>query len=425
MTDPGLSARARAKLEKADIRLVRDDFFFGSLAAQLPWVESADEETCSVDGINRYYSPKFIDELTLDQTIAVSKHEILHVAQGHCFRRGGREADLWNVACDHEINQFIPNLPKGALLDPTFKGMAAEDIFALKRKAKSNKDAQQQDQKSGQGQGSPQQGQGQPSQQPGQGQGASGQGQPGTQPAQSGGGSCPWGKVKDAPVKSVGEKAALEQQWQQRVLQAAMAAKAQAGKEGDLPGWISDLVKDIRAPKVDWREVLRRFCQQVLVTDYTWSRPNKRFRHLGLYLPSPVKEGLQEIVVVVDTSGSIDLEMLAQFAGELTAVVEDVRPEKVHVVYCDTRIAHTDEFGPNDEIKLEAKGRGGTDFRPPFEWVEEQGIDPACLVYLTDMECTKFPDEPNYPVLWASYGRARWNDRAPFGEVVIVKQMYD
>ena len=67
---------------------------------------------------------------------------------------------------------------------------------------------------------------------------------------------------------------------------------------------------------------------------------------------------------------------------------------------------------------LYRKGRGGTDFRPGFEWLDEQGIQPAVCLYFTDMECSDYPEaEPGFPVTWVNWGPrpSDWN-REPWGE---------
>jgi predicted metal-dependent peptidase len=72
------------------------------------------------------------------------------------------------------------------------------------------------------------------------------------------------------------------------------------------------------------------------------------------------------------------------------------------------------QFGPSEPIQLEPKGGGGTDFRPVFEWVEQNQLMPACLIYLTDLCCHSYPAPPDYPVLWVTESRRT----APFGETV-------
>jgi len=72
---------------------------------------------------------------------------------------------------------------------------------------------------------------------------------------------------------------------------------------------------------------------------------------------------LGEIVVAVDTSGSIGKRELEQFAGEISAISEETQPEAIHVVYCDAAVQSTQEFRASEPVRLEPKGGGGTDFR--------------------------------------------------------------
>jgi predicted metal-dependent peptidase len=121
-----------------------------------------------------------------------------------------------------------------------------------------------------------------------------------------------------------------------------------------------------------------------------------------------------EIVIAVDTSGSIGKRELEQFAGEISAISEETQPEAIHVVYCDAAVQSAQEFRASEPVRLEPKGGGGTDFRPTFEWVTENDVAPVCLIYLTDLCCDSFPDPPEYPVLWVTDSRTT----APFGETV-------
>jgi predicted metal-dependent peptidase len=134
----------------------------------------------------------------------------------------------------------------------------------------------------------------------------------------------------------------------------------------------------------------------------------------GLYLPSVERRGLGEIVIAVDTSGSIGKLELEQFAGEVSAISEEAQPEAIHVLYCDAAVQSTQEFTASEPVRLEPRGGGGTDFRPAFEWVEKNDIAPVCLIYLTDLCCHSFPEAPEYPVLWVTDSRKT----APFGETV-------
>ena len=159
---------------------------------------------------------------------------------------------------------------------------------------------------------------------------------------------------------------------------------------------------------------MRDFVTARTPSDYRWNPPNRRFVASGLYLPSVARIGLGTIVIGVDTSGSIGDKELEQFAAEISSICDEAQPESVHVVYCDAAVQGVQEFGPSEPIQLQPKGGGGTDFRPVFQWVEENGIDPACLIYLTDLFCHSYPNPPEYPVLWVTDSRRT----PPFGETI-------
>ena len=124
--------------------------------------------------------------------------------------------------------------------------------------------------------------------------------------------------------------------------------------------------------------------------------------------------------VVVGESGSA---RQAQSAAEIVAVNDGVRPRRLIVMDCDTRVTQVQIFERGDAVDFElqpVRGGGGTSFVEPFRRLSAEGIHPAFLVYLTDMD-GRFPDEaPSYPVLWASTTPLKRAKKAPFGETVEV-----
>jgi predicted metal-dependent peptidase len=168
-------------------------------------------------------------------------------------------------------------------------------------------------------------------------------------------------------------------------------------------------------PRVDWREALQRFIRSRAKTDYSWSRPNRRFS--PLYLPSMDSPTCGPLVVVIDVSGSVSQSVLDQFIAEVRDIAETLRPEEVIVMCADTHVRSIERFRPGDEITVKPTGGGGTAFDDPFRKVEEEDIRPEALVYLTDLIGSCFAPEPHYPVLWASTAR----ERAPYGEVIRVR----
>lgn len=348
-----MSLSAAKQMIKARANLLMEHPFFGSLALRLTVVEDSSIETANCDGHTLRYNPTFIDSLDISETKGLIAHEVMHPALGHTTRRGSRDPKKWNKACDYAENPLLIaaglTLPKGALVDPAYTG-SAEQIYTLLPDSNDPNE--------------------------------------GDDPGGSGG-------VADSPTGTNVEQE--EAEWKMAVSQAAHIAK----QAGDLPAYLKRMVDEVLTPVIPWRNVLRRFMTERMPDDYSWARGNRRFLAQGIYLPSRTDiEHIGVVVVTIDTSGSIQQKELDEFATEITAIIADTRPAKTIVIYCDAAIAHIDEFGPEDELTFAAHGGGGTDFRPPFVWLEEQGITPKAFVYLTDGHGA-FPErELEFPVLW-------------------------
>ena len=376
------------KLTRARTRLLLSQPFFGALALRMQPVPADHLDTMGTDGKTLFYNPDFVESLSMDELVGVLAHEVMHPACQHHTRRGGRDPKRWNIAADYAINPIILDngftLPEGALVDAAYSGLSAEAIYARLPEP----------QESGNG---------------GTGQSAC------PDPGRCGG---IMDATDSAGHSSPAASAAAESECRQALAQAATIAK----NTGKLPGTLARLVDEILNPKVDWREVLRRFIENTTRQEYRWTPPNRRFVHQGLYLPSCRSEGMPPMAVAIDTSASVTQEEMNQFAAELNAILVDCMPEEVHVLYCDSTLQRVDVLSPHDlPLSLEAMAGGGTDFRPPFEWLEDADISPACIVYLTDLQCSNFPDEPSCPTLWATTASPDilgYYGAPPFGEIV-------
>jgi predicted metal-dependent peptidase len=127
-----------------------------------------------------------------------------------------------------------------------------------------------------------------------------------------------------------------------------------------------------------------------------------------------VREGVGEIAIAVDCSGSVCGRQLRLFEAEIRSILEGQRPQRVHVLYFDSMVQKVETYSAGEPVNLTPVGGGGTDFGPCFTWLEERGIHPQTLVFLTDL-CGTFPEiAPDYPVLWASIECRQ----APFGSVI-------
>jgi VWA-like domain (DUF2201)/Putative metallopeptidase domain len=310
---------------------------------------------------------------------------------------GIRRATMPSTLCSLDAGL---TLPKDILIDHRYRGMSAERIYNL------IEEQQDQDRSTGEreNQDSPSS-HGESAKQP---NGLSADGEP-TVPATPGG----FGQVLDAPEpegddgETVAEQA---REWKIAVEQAENVAKI-AGK---LPAGVTRSLEQSEAAGVDWRELLRRAWSETIPSDYSWVPPNRRHIWAGLYLPGVRSEGADEIAIAVDCSGSINARQLGLFEAEIRSILEGQRPSRIHVLYFDTEVQKAEVYQVGQPIALTPIGGGGTNFAPCFRWLDERGIVPQTLVFLTDL-CGAFPkDTPAYPVLWASTE----SRRAPFGQVI-------
>jgi len=391
------------RIQKARTALLLDHPFFGTLLFRLGGRPSNTIETMATDGVSLFYNPQFMEKLNAAELAGVLAHEVMHPALQHHTRRGDRDHKRWNIACDYAINPMLLDagltLPKDVLVDHRFRGMSAERIYNLVEEQETAQDPSE-----------PSSADQAPS-----GAGGGNQPPPSDSPSELNAPVTPggFGQVLDAPEPEAGQgNSAAEQarEWQIAVEQAESVAKL-AGK---LPAGVTRGLEETRAAGVDWRELLRRAWSDTIPADYSWARPNRRHIWAGLYLPGVVSEGIGEIAIAVDCSGSVSARQLGLFEAEIRSILTGQRPRQVHVLYFDAEVHKAEVYQAGEPIILAPVGGGGTDFRPCFDWLAERGITPQTLVFLTDLRGT-FPSEaPGYPVLWASAERGS----APFGQVI-------
>ena len=432
--------------------------FFGSLALRLPLRPDPTRETLASDGRELRYSPSWAARTDGDRIKTAVARVVFACALKHHTRRGGRDPERWQRASQlvthGELRRAGFVLPAEA---EAWEDVSVEDAYDRLAGEPGGQDASGKPEGDAGGSESVGSGgggtagddasgaedggsdSGGPSGNAGDDGGSGDSGSSGDpvsdsgQDGPAGDGDSPappshdpagTGEVMDAAARGEDDGAspggapldvaAEEQAWDEAMHQAVSLATAQ----GSRPGRIEETLRDAHRSRLDWRTLLRRYLVCAARDDYRWSVPNRRFIDGGLYLPSMHCEGLGALAVLIDTSRSLDRATLARFWTELRAVAGELRPDTLAVVQVDTEVQDTAvyRFGDLPET-LTAKGRGGTDFRPGFAWLAREGIVPDCCLYLTDMECDRYPAvPPPFPVLWCNWGPAPPVLREPWGE---------
>ncbi|MEO5344141.1 MAG: VWA-like domain-containing protein [Gammaproteobacteria bacterium SHHR-1] len=364
------------RLDKAKVQLTMRHPFIASLLLRRELCVTEDVTTASIDRRGQIrVNPTFADQQTDRQLQFLLAHECMHHAFSHTLRRGARDPQLWNQAGDAVINEtliqsgigeFIP----GGVRMPGAENLSSEEVYARLQ--------QDPDQAQASGRGT------------GIGDDLDESGEP-----------------MDAAER---DEAIAEAQ--RELVEAVSAAKM----AGSLPAGIARLVKEALVSHTPWHDILADYMQTFVNAGYSWSRPNRRFICQNIYLPGHGREPVMgPVVMAIDTSGSVTAQDLAYYQGHVQAIVERCQPERVVVLYCDTKVQGRDEFGPDEEVTFtHMQGGGGTSFVPVFETVDAEGINPDLLVYFTDLYGA-FPDAaPGYPTVWVTDN----GQQAPFGKTV-------
>src|SRR5580765_6036259 len=338
-------SKANHAVTRARTVLLVSQPFYGALALQLQLVETDDEKFCptmAVDGRHMFYNPKFVLGIKEDELVGVVAHEVSHCSYQHMSRRKHREPALWNVAGDFVINQdlkeagfVLPNkpshtVPKGSnekvhLYDPKYKGMSTEEVYEdlLQKAIKLPMIAI----------------------------GIGPDGQPGCIDL----GGC-GGVIDAAPPHDKSAQDQVGAEWEANVrMAAAIATAANAGK---LPGYLERLSKQLKQPKISWRDKTKAFIDNSMTKDFSWSRPNRRSTSCGVLMPGYIPDRMHHLVGVVDTSGSVSHEMQVQMVSEMGGALDEGVCDRVTIIYADTDVQHVDEYNAGDLVEVTATSGG-------------------------------------------------------------------
>ena len=378
------------KLKKAHIKLMRhpETCLYGGviLSGESSVVDNSTEcPTAYTDGWNKRYGREFLEKQTDLTTAGLVLHENLHVILKHIIRHKDlmkQDARLANMAMDYVVNDIIVNLkdknlaklPDGGLYDPMFHDWSVRQVYDYLKK--------EQDE---------------------------------------GGGGGRKGGPLDEHDGSQSESMSAEdaKKFSDKITEAIQQGAMLAGKFGVT---VPRVIKDLMEPKVDWRESLREFVTSSTrgVDEYTWTRFNRRRLSDDYYLPSTINEKVGEVVVAIDTSGSINNAQIAEFASELVSICDTVSPDRVRVIWWDHRVHGEQIFEGNYAgiaSMLKPVGGGGTRVSSVGEYINNNNVTADCVIVFTDGHVeSDIKWDISAPTLWLVTHKRDF--KAPAGQVV-------
>ena len=397
--------KAERKLKKVKINLMRNPMFALWSGIMMVGKTSVVEDipTACTNGRDELYGLEFITKLDEKQLGFVVLHENMHKGLRHMTtwqKLRAEDAHLANIAMDHVINLMImemdPNEQVIAMLrhedgtpracyDTRFKGMNTKQVFdILKQEKKDNPDG---------------------------GQGGEGFDE------------HDWDGAREMTAD---ERKELEREVDQALRQGQIASMKAAGKGGLS---VNRELGDMLQPQIDWREALREFVSATCNAKdaSSWRRVNRRMLSQDVYLPTLVGEKVGHIAIGVDTSGSIGADELSVFLSEVKAIVEEVHPDKIDLIYWDGNVAGHEVYDMATMSNLVSStkpvGGGGTDPTCMMRYLKEQNIKPECIIQLTDGYVGNWGDEWDAPIMWVISESRYTSGRivSPVGKTVHIK----
>jgi predicted metal-dependent peptidase len=392
--------RVADDMMRSRIQIMLNFPFFGSLIMHLGYEVDYTCKTAATDGQSMFYNPYFMDSMSEQERNWIIIHEVMHPALKHLWRRGTREARLWNEACDYAIHSIIMNIkdsngsrqrevltmPKGCLYNKEFDDKSAEEIYCILQenkqkqnsngKSKGNSGQQSQSQNNGSGSGDSQT----------------------TLDDHS--------RWETAEAQSDAQR--KQREWDGRLVTAAELAASRS--KGNLPAFLKRMVDKITKPQKDWRTLLAEFVEMTN-DDYSFCPPDNRFDaddFGGIMLPgfTDQTEVVKNVIFWVDTSGSIGNKELSLAYSEICGAIDQFRGKlSGKIGFFDAEAYPPTDFeSVTDVIAAKPLGGGGTDLVPALKYTRDKldGDDVAGIIVLTD-GYLDFPKESllnGKPILW-------------------------
>jgi len=345
--------------------------------------------TAYTDGVNKVYGRKFLERVDTEPKVrGLVLHENLHVALKQLPR--GKDmfdenSKMANLAADFVVNSIIMgikgtvngsserivDLPDGGVYDPMFENWSMREVYNyLKKHCKGGG--------GGGGGGGNKKGKGSPD----------GEGQDSDDNTVTVNGKTY--DLSDSDEHDLGNLKDLTHEQAKEINDAIDKALREGGMlAGRMGAKVPRSISDLLEPKIDWRDALRDFVASAIKgkDEFTWRKLNKRHMVNDIYLPSMENETIGEVVIAIDTSGSIGGREITEFATELVSICEMCSPDKVRVLWWDTDV-HGEQVFEGDYANiaglLKPQGGGGTHVSCVNEYINKQRITAECVIVFTD-----------------------------------------
>lgn len=385
---------AEQKLAKSMLKLRNLRRYYSALYEALEKVPFG-IETIGVDTHKLYYSPKFIEDTPFEELMFINLHEIAHIALMHVARRGGRDKNLWNIACDLYVNQALIvefNLQRGSInhLNGGVEiKIPSDGCFCSSIDVNSDyvekiyADLYKQAEKNGYTKAKP--------------------GET-TKFSFTYTGSLVHDRFsycdrewtfninlsasQTFDLCDTGSDEASKIQESRRIVSdARVRSELEERGCGNNTGIIERESNKLFNTHIDWKRLLNRYLVATFSKDSSFARPDKRLSYQNAIYPGLCTDELGElsgVEICIDTSGSISDIDLGTFFKQVESLTKNFKLS-AEVVYWDSEVKSTGSFKSYHELeRIDCFGGGGTNPKCVFDYFEKNKINPVVTLVLTD-----------------------------------------
>jgi predicted metal-dependent peptidase len=381
----------KAKISQAKAKLLVDYPYFGTLASRLELVKNENIGSFLSDGTRLEYNDEYLENLEISELEFALANGAMHTVLGHQNRKNSRYGWMWQLSTDYAINAMLVenglDMPFGVNYDARFEGLYAEEIYEiLKDEIKNEEFSDDESDETGFNENNKRQNNMQNKQ------------------------NSDDKKDENTPkieVENIVNEEFLAQ-LNEKLLQDELT-------RGDLPLGMERFFEVSLTCKHDWRQELSSAIDRFYRDDYQTLPPSKKLLYLGTYLPSLTSKRFK-LTIAIDSSGSVDEELLGAFMSEVETIMISISNYEIDVIVADAKVQSHETFYEGDMLTCTLKGAGGTDFRPVFEYIEQNLYDTSLLLYFTDLDGFFPKMEPLFEVIWVSPKE----ESLPFGRLILI-----
>ena len=194
---------------------------------------------------------------------------------------------------------------------------------------------------------------------------------------------------------------------------------------GLMPGDFMSQVELLnRPPKLTWQQILKRYVGTISAEKRkTRTRLNRR--QPGRFdLSGSMDDKVLKIIVAIDTSASVDDEMISSIINEIFAILAK-RKHEITILECDSKVQRVYRITKPSDIQKKVAGRGGTEFSPAIEYINhDRYYRDALMIYFTDgYGENRIPKPRTYRNIWVVFDHVRnLSVQDPYGVVIALER---